>query len=65
MKRRDFLKNTSAFASITILPSAVWANVKNGKVRTAHIGVGGMGNADLKSISSHEMVDVIALFSPY
>lgn len=61
MKRRDFLKNTSAFASITILPSAVWANVKNGKVRTAHIGVGGMGNADLKSISSHEMVDVIAL----
>lgn len=61
MKRRSFIKNAAALASITILPSSVWAIVKNGKVRTAHIGVGGMGNADLKAIASHNMVEVTAL----
>ena len=61
MKRRNFLKNAAAFASVTILPSSVWALAKNGKLRTAHIGVGGMGGADLKSISSHAMVEVTAL----
>jgi predicted dehydrogenase len=48
-------------ASVTLLPSSVWALSKNGKLRTAHIGVGGMGGADLKSISSHKMVEVTAL----
>jgi len=62
MKRRDFLKNAGLFASITLLPSSVWAIAKNGKLRTAHIGVGGMmGGADLESISSHSMVEVTAL----
>ena len=61
MKRRDFLKGAAAFASITMLPSSVWALAKNGKLRTAHIGVGGMGLADLNSISSHPMVEVTAL----
>ena len=61
MKRRDFLKSASAFASITIMPSSVWALTKNGKLRTAHIGVGGMGHSDLRSISSHPMVEVTAL----
>ena len=61
MKRRDFLKSTAAFASVSILPSSVWAFAKNGKLRTAHIGVGGMGNSDLGSIASHPMVEVTAL----
>lgn len=62
MKRRDFLKSAAAFSAVTILPSSVWALTKNGKIRTAHIGVGGMmGMADLKSISSHPMVEVTAL----
>lgn len=61
MKRRDFLRNAAAFASVTLLPSSVWALTKNGKLRTAHIGVGGMGAADLKSISSHPGVEVSAL----
>jgi predicted dehydrogenase len=61
MKRRDFLKSTAAMASVTILPSSVWAFAKNGKLRTAHIGVGGMGNSDLGSIASHPMVEVTAL----
>lgn len=61
MKRRDFLKSATAFASITMLPSSVWALIRNGKLRTAHIGVGGMGLSDLKSIASHPMVEVTAL----
>lgn len=61
MKRRDFIGNTAAFASVTFLPSSVWALTKNGKLRTAHIGVGGMGASDLRSISSHPLVEVTAL----
>lgn len=61
MKRRDFLRNAAALASVTLMPSSVWALTKNGKLRTAHIGVGGMGAEDLKSISSHSMVEVTAL----
>ncbi len=61
MKRRDFLKNTAAFASLTFLPSSVWALAKDGKLRTAHIGIGGMGASDLASISSHNLVEVTAL----
>lgn len=61
MKRRSFVKNAATFASVTILPSSLWAISKNGKLRTAHIGVGGMGGADLKSISSHAGVEVAAL----
>uniref|UniRef100_UPI003216889C Gfo/Idh/MocA family protein n=1 Tax=uncultured Draconibacterium sp. TaxID=1573823 RepID=UPI003216889C len=61
MKRRDFLKNAAAFGAITMLPSSVWAFAKNGKLRTAHVGVGGMGMADLKDIASHPMVEVTAL----
>lgn len=61
MKRRDFIKNAAAFASVTLLPSSVWAITKNGKFRTAHIGVGNQGNYDLRSIASHPMVEVAAL----
>lgn len=61
MKRREFIKNAATFASISLLPSSVWAFAKNGKLRTAHIGVGGMGLSDLKSIASHPMVEVTAL----
>lgn len=61
MKRRDFIKSASAFASIAFIPSASWAFIKNGKIRTAHIGVGGMGASDLRSIASHASVEIAAL----
>jgi predicted dehydrogenase len=61
MKRRNFLKNATALASVTILPSSVWAFSKNKKLRTAHIGVGGKGRSDLASIASHPNVEVAAL----
>lgn len=48
-------------ASVSILPSSVWAMTNKGKLRTAHIGVGGMGAADLSSIASHPKVEVTAL----
>jgi len=61
MKRRDFIKSTSLLASVTLLPSSVWAGIKNGKIRTAHIGVGGQGASDLAAIASHPSVEVTAL----
>ncbi len=61
MKKREFLKSAAALSSLAILPSSVWAAIQNDRLRTAHIGVGGMGGADLKSISSHKAVDVTAL----
>ena len=62
MKKRDFLKTSAALASTALLPNSLFALTKNNKrLRTAHIGVGGMGAADLASISSHAQVDVVAL----
>jgi len=62
MKKRDFIKTSAALAGTALLPSSIFTMTKGTKrLRTAHIGVGGMGAADLKSIASHEAVDVIAL----
>ena len=64
MKKRDFLKTSMAVASSALLPSSLMAltsKPKSARLRTAHIGVGGMGAADLKSIASHDAVDVVAL----
>ena len=61
MKRRNFVKSTAALASTSLLPKSVWALAKDGKLRTAHIGVGNMGGEDLNAISSHPMVEVTAL----
>ena len=61
MKRRNFVKSTAALASTSLIPASVWALAKDKKLRTAHIGVGNMGGADLKAISSHAMVEVTAL----
>jgi predicted dehydrogenase len=61
MKRRQFLKSAGALTTVTLLSSSAWASIKRGKIRTAHIGVGGMGASDLSSISSHPSVEVAAL----
>jgi len=62
-KRRTFLKNAAiASAGAMILPSCATSKlVENGRLRTAHIGVGGMGAEDLRDIASHALVDVTAL----
>ncbi len=61
LHRRDLLKAGAAAAALQILPSGARANSANGKLRTAHIGVSGMGGADLNSVSSHAKVEVAAL----
>ncbi|QDU95200.1 Gfo/Idh/MocA family oxidoreductase [Lignipirellula cremea] len=60
-QRRDFLKASAALAAVNLLPSRVQAASANGVLRTAHIGVGGMGGSDLNSVSSHKQVEVAAL----
>ena len=59
--RRDFLKASSAFAAFSVLRSGAHAVSPNDKLRTAHVGVGGMGGGDLRSVASHKSVEVAAL----
>ena len=61
MNKRDFLKNAAALSSLAILPTESWSFSADKRLRTAHIGLGGMGQADLASISIHKNVDVVAL----
>ncbi|PWL38081.1 oxidoreductase [Flagellimonas aquimarina] len=61
MKKREFLKTAAIASSLAIMPSGTWAFSGNKRLRTAHIGVGNMGFEDLKAISSHKLVDVVAL----
>ncbi len=60
-KRREFLKSAAVVASASLLPSSLWALAKDGRLRTAHIGVNGMGAADLASFASHDSVDITVL----
>ena len=59
--RRNFIKSATALASLTILPTPIWSSLKNNRLRTAHVGVGGMGAEDLNDVASHKSVDVTAL----
>ena len=47
--------------SITLLTPSVWAGIKRGKIRTAHIGVGGMGWHDLKQYTEHPFAKIVAI----
>lgn len=60
--RRDFIKKSGLGALGLILAPTLLAKARaNGRLRTAHIGLGMMGKADLDAISSHNFVDVVAL----
>lgn len=65
IKRRTFLKNSAiATTGIVLLPSCGNTKTKSMEktvLRTAHIGVGGMGLEDLKAMASHAAVEVAAL----
>jgi len=61
MNKRTFLKSAATLASTAFIPSLGWAMSKNKRLRTAHIGIGGMGGEDLKAFASHKLVDIIAL----
>ncbi|MDH3795761.1 MAG: Gfo/Idh/MocA family oxidoreductase [Flavobacteriaceae bacterium] len=61
--RREFIKKTSGLlaSAVVLSPSALLTSFKSQNLRTAHIGVGGMGMEDLKAIASHNAVQVTAL----
>jgi len=74
MKKREFLKKAAVITTGAALlpgcssPSSETTSTpkptpvkKLERLRTAHIGVGGMGMEDLKAIASHPKVDVMAL----
>jgi predicted dehydrogenase len=61
IQRRQFVKVSATIAGCGLLPSPLRAFSANSRLRTAHVGVGGMGAADLKSVSSHAGVEVAAL----
>lgn len=61
MNKREFLKSTAILTSASLLPNSLWKLAKVDELRTAHIGVGGMGMEDLKAMASHKAVKVTAL----
>src|SRR5690606_3733994 len=62
MNKREFLKTgTLGALGVMLAPSLLKAFPTGRRLRTAHIGVGNMGAEDLKAISSHPSVDVVAL----
>ncbi len=61
IKRRDFIKITSSASLLGMLPWGSLMAKEGKKLRIAQIGLGGMGMSDLKSISSHADVEVIAI----
>ena len=62
MNKREFIKTSGVGAlGIMMTPAFLKGATLKDRLRTAHIGVGNMGAEDLKAISSHSAVDVIAL----
>ncbi|MGB5437786.1 MAG: Gfo/Idh/MocA family oxidoreductase [Maribacter sp.] len=60
--RRDFVKKSSlGLLGLALAPSFIGKMGPHNRLRTAHIGIGGMGFEDLKAIASHALVDVTAL----
>ena len=62
--RRTFLELATALGTLCVAGCATApkrASFVRGKLRHAGIGVGGMGESDLKEISSHPDVEIVAL----
>jgi len=63
MNKREFIRKSSlGTLSLLLAPSFLkHGSTVQSRLRTAHIGLGMMGIEDLKAMSSHELVDVVAL----
>ncbi|MCH2181000.1 MAG: Gfo/Idh/MocA family oxidoreductase [Mariniblastus sp.] len=61
LQRRQFVKLAGAIVTTAPLARSLPVGMSVEKLRTAHVGVGGMGGADLASIASHPQVEVAAL----
>lgn len=62
INRRDFFKKSAlGVAGLALAPSILAQAKAAGKLRTVHIGLGGMGMEDLAAIASHPEVEVVGL----
>jgi predicted dehydrogenase len=62
MNRRRFLGRTAAAASVVFgAPAILKSAAPNGMLQVASIGVGGMGGATMKGVSSHAKVKITAM----
>jgi hypothetical protein len=61
LSRRKFLASSGLAAGALALHPHVFAASTPKKIRLATVGCGGMGGADLKSLSSHPELEVVAL----
>lgn len=60
--RRSFIKKSAgAFAAFSILPNLVSQGAIADRVRVAHIGLGGMGNAHMEWFAAIKDADIVAL----
>lgn len=60
--RRDFIKKSSlGLFGFTILPSLYGKAPASDRIRIAHIGVNGMGNAHMRAFSGLKDVEIVAL----
>jgi predicted dehydrogenase len=61
ISRRHFMQLGLSAAALSAMGRRAAAASPNGKLRTAHVGVGGMGASDLESLTSHSLVEVAGL----
>lgn len=61
MKRRSFIKTTSAGALAGMLPLSLSSFNPANQLRVAQVGLGMMGVSDLNDIASHPSVKIVAL----
>ena len=61
LSRRQFLQSSSAAVGAAVITSPAFAVSPNGKLRTAHVGVGGKGGSDLREMAAHPHVEVAGL----
>jgi predicted dehydrogenase len=61
LSRRNFIKASSAFAGISILPSGVWAASPNSKLQIAQVGVWNRGRGNLESLLRLPNIEMVGL----
>lgn len=61
LSRRSFIKASSAFASVSILPSGVWAASPNSKLQIAQVGVWNRGRGNLESLLRLPNIEMVGL----
>lgn len=60
-RRRFLQQSATALAGFTFLPNLISQGAVSNRVRVAHIGLGGMGNAHMEWFSQLKGVDIVAL----